>query len=122
MTLNLYKHFYRLMFWTDWGEVPKIERASMDGNISSRKVIVNENIFWPNDISIDHATKQIYWCDGKLKFIEVFHFSFYLFTCFKTQSGLESLFADSSISFYCHFSGTRHKLRFSQNFLQIGKK
>jgi hypothetical protein len=31
-----------LMFWSDWGEVPKIERASMNGDPASRKVIVSK--------------------------------------------------------------------------------
>lgn len=58
-----------LMFWTDWGEMPKIERASMNGNHSTRKIIVKENIFWPNGLTIDYETKRIYWADAKLKFI-----------------------------------------------------
>lgn len=46
------------MFWTDWGESPKIEKASMDGDMSSRKCIVSENIFWPNGITADYNTKR----------------------------------------------------------------
>lgn len=46
--------FFRIMFWTDWGEVPKIERADMDGSIESRKVIVSDDIFWPNGLSVDY--------------------------------------------------------------------
>lgn len=46
------------MFWTDWGESPKIEKASMDGNIMSRKSIVSDNIFWPNGITADYNTKR----------------------------------------------------------------
>jgi hypothetical protein len=42
-----------IMFWTDWGEVPKIERAGMNGDPSTRKVIVHENIFWPNGLAVD---------------------------------------------------------------------
>ncbi|RZF35698.1 hypothetical protein LSTR_LSTR009566 [Laodelphax striatellus] len=61
-----------LMFWTDWGEVPKIERASMDGDPSTRKVIVvNENIFWPNGLTVDFENKRLFWLDGRLLFIEV---------------------------------------------------
>jgi len=59
------------MFWTDWGEVPKIERAGMNGDLSTRRVIVGENIFWPNGLTIDFDNKQIYWVDGKLGFIDV---------------------------------------------------
>lgn len=47
------------MFWTDWGESPKIEKASMDGNRTSRKIIVSENIYWPNGITADYNTKRL---------------------------------------------------------------
>ena len=30
------------MFWTDWGEKPRIERAYMDG--TNRKVIINREL------------------------------------------------------------------------------
>ena len=62
-----------LMFWTDWGKHPKIERASLDG--SDKKVIVDENSFnknktdkmigWPNGLTIDYETDIIYWVDAK---------------------------------------------------------
>ncbi|EDO49133.1 predicted protein [Nematostella vectensis] len=51
------------MFWTDWGEEPKIERAGMDG--TQRTVIVSKDIFWPNGLTIDHNDKRIYWTDAK---------------------------------------------------------
>ncbi|KAK4886602.1 hypothetical protein RN001_002873 [Aquatica leii] len=60
-----------LMFWTDWGEVPKIERAGMNGDSATRKVIISENIFWPNGLTIDYNAELIYWIDGKLLFIDV---------------------------------------------------
>ncbi|KAF6200224.1 hypothetical protein GE061_006527 [Apolygus lucorum] len=60
-----------IMFWTDWGEVPKIERAGMNGDPQTRKIIVSEKIFWPNGITADYDSKKLYWLDGKLLFIEV---------------------------------------------------
>jgi len=60
---------FSLMFWTDWGEVPKIERAGMNGEPSTRTVIVSEDIFWPNGITIDYDSETIYWADGKLNFV-----------------------------------------------------
>ncbi|KDR08547.1 Low-density lipoprotein receptor-related protein 6 [Zootermopsis nevadensis] len=60
-----------IMFWTDWGEVPKIERAGMNGDPTTRKVIVHENIFWPNGLTVDFDAQLVYWLDGRLKFIEV---------------------------------------------------
>jgi len=59
----------RLMFWTDWGEVPKIERAGMDGDPTSRRVIVSTRIFWPNGLTVDYVTSRLYWADGKYSYI-----------------------------------------------------
>ncbi|XP_077517260.1 low-density lipoprotein receptor-related protein 6 isoform X3 [Amblyomma americanum] len=58
-----------LLYWTDWGDVPKIERASMDGNLTTRQVIVREDIFWPNGLTVDYQARRIYWLDAKLKLI-----------------------------------------------------
>jgi low density lipoprotein receptor-related protein 5/6 len=63
-----------LMFWTDWGETPKIERAGMNGDPTTRKVIVVTHIFWPNGLTIDYEPELIYWIDGNLHFIEVMTF------------------------------------------------
>lgn len=64
-----------LIFWTDWGEPPKIERASMNGDESTRQVIVSDNVFWPNGLTIDYNNELIYWIDGKLKFIDVMDYN-----------------------------------------------
>jgi len=55
------------MYWTDWGEMPKIERAGMDG--LSRQKLIDTNIFWPNGLTLDYAEERIYWADGKLNYI-----------------------------------------------------
>ncbi|XP_030746611.1 low-density lipoprotein receptor-related protein 4 [Sitophilus oryzae] len=57
-----------LVFWTDWGPNPKIERADMDG--SNRKSIITESVFWPNGLTIDYVTNQLYWADAKHNVIE----------------------------------------------------
>lgn len=36
---------YSTMYWTDWGNHPKIETAAMDGTL--RQTLVHENIQWP---------------------------------------------------------------------------
>lgn len=59
------------LFWTDWGEVPKIERAGMNGDSKTRKTIVSDNIYWPNGITVDYEAEKVYWIDGKLLFIKV---------------------------------------------------
>ena len=58
----------RILFWSDWGENPRIERMGMDG--SERKVIVNTKIYWPNGLTIDIPTKRIYFADSKLDYID----------------------------------------------------
>lgn len=58
-----------LMYWTDWGANPKIEKAGMDG--SARGAIVTGNLTWPNGLTIDQATNRLFWADAKLDTIEV---------------------------------------------------
>jgi len=65
---------FRYMYWTDWGEIPKIERAGMDGNQLQRSVIVKDNIYWPNGLTLDYEDSQIYWADAKLTFIHSCNF------------------------------------------------
>ncbi|XP_012280055.1 low-density lipoprotein receptor-related protein 6 [Orussus abietinus] len=60
-----------ILFWTDWGEVPKIERAGMNGDPGTREVIVSDDIFWPNGLTVDYDSELVYWADGRLKFIAV---------------------------------------------------
>jgi low density lipoprotein receptor-related protein 5/6 len=55
------------MFWTDWGEYPKVEKAGMDGK--NRKTIVDRDIFWPNGIALDLENERLFWVDAKLHYI-----------------------------------------------------
>lgn len=64
-----------ILFWTDWGDVPKIERAAMNGDSETRRVIVSDHIFWPNGLTVDYASELIYWTDGRLKFIAVMDYN-----------------------------------------------
>ncbi|KAE8277090.1 Low-density lipoprotein receptor-related protein 6 [Larimichthys crocea] len=56
------------MYWTDWGEVPKIERADLDG--MERVVMVNTSLGWPNGLALDYDERKIYWGDAKTDKIE----------------------------------------------------
>jgi sugar lactone lactonase YvrE len=58
----------RWLFWTDWGENPRIERIGMDG--SQRSVIVSTKIYWPNGLALDIPTRRVYFADSKLDFID----------------------------------------------------
>lgn len=39
------------------------------GSVSRRKVLVNQNIYWPNGLTIDLLEHKLYWADAKLSFI-----------------------------------------------------
>ena len=58
----------RWLFWTDWGENPRIERVGMDGTY--RQVIIDTKIYWPNGLALDIPTKRVYFADSKLDFID----------------------------------------------------
>lgn len=57
-----------LMFWADWGQKPKIERAGMDG--SSRTVIIDYKISLPVSLAMDYVREELYWGDNDLHVIE----------------------------------------------------
>lgn len=75
------------MYWTDWGEIPKIERAALDG--SDRIVLVNTSLGWPNGLALDYAESKIYWGDAKTDKIEVC--SLHLLVSFCTHKTVELL-------------------------------
>lgn len=60
------------MFWSDWGDYPKIERATMLG--SNRRVIVSTDVFWPNGIALNVERKILFWVDAKLHTISFVDF------------------------------------------------
>uniref|UniRef100_A0A3B5M3A2 Low density lipoprotein receptor b n=1 Tax=Xiphophorus couchianus TaxID=32473 RepID=A0A3B5M3A2_9TELE len=52
------------MYWTDWGEEPKIEKCGLNG--VGRVALVTDNIEWPNGITLDMVSQRLYWVDAKL--------------------------------------------------------
>ncbi|XP_049434253.1 very low-density lipoprotein receptor isoform X1 [Epinephelus fuscoguttatus] len=56
-----------LMFWTEIGNVVKIERAGMDG--SERKAVVNSSLGWPGGVAVDTISDRVYWTDERLRAI-----------------------------------------------------
>ena len=58
-----------MMYWTDWGANPKVEKAEMDG--SGRGSIVTGNLAWPNGLTLDQVTNRLFWADAKLDTIEM---------------------------------------------------
>lgn len=59
------------MYWTDWGPMAKIERASMDG--TSREVLHSTNLVWPTALTLDYDTQTLYWLDAFLDKLETSH-------------------------------------------------
>ena len=62
-----------IMFWTDWGYTPKIEKANMDG--TGRTTIIIAGLGYPNGLAIDYSQNLIFWTDAKTKQLESADFS-----------------------------------------------
>lgn len=58
---------YSYMYWTDWGNLPHIGKAGMDG--SDQQIIVNASLGWPNALTIDYVTNQLFWADAHQDYI-----------------------------------------------------
>ena len=56
------------MYWSDWGAVATIERASMDGRV--RQVLYNTQLVWPFGLTLDYQNQVLYWIDASLDKIE----------------------------------------------------
>ena len=59
---------FRLLFWSDNGAVPKIERAKLDG--TDRVNFVDNRLSKPLGLCIDYKMDQLYWVDGITDTIE----------------------------------------------------
>lgn len=81
----------RWLFWTDWGENPRIERVGMDG--TQRSVIINTKIYWPNGLTLDTATQRVYFADSKLDFIDF---------CYYNGTGRQQVLASSHYLLHPH--------------------
>ncbi|XP_059475497.1 low-density lipoprotein receptor-related protein 1 isoform X2 [Neocloeon triangulifer] len=51
------------MYWSDWGQKPRIETARMDG--SDRRTLVDKMVQWPTGLAIDYPSRRLYWTDPK---------------------------------------------------------
>ena len=61
--------FDRYLYWTDWGDEPRIERANLDG--SDRIRIVDTDLGWPNGLVCDLTDRKLFWVDAKTDRIEM---------------------------------------------------
>ena len=53
----------RKMYWSEWGRVPRIVRADLNGE--NRREILNSGLRWPNGLAIDVARQRLYVADGR---------------------------------------------------------
>ena len=65
----------RLMFWTDRGRNPKIEKSTLDGTQRVAIIIVTSNISMPTGISLDRRNKLVYWVDYYTGVMESVHYN-----------------------------------------------
>lgn len=61
--------FRRKVFFTDYGQIPKVERCDMDGQ--NRTKLVDSKIVFPHGITLDLVSRLVYWADAYLDYIEV---------------------------------------------------
>ncbi|KAK9679907.1 Low-density lipoprotein receptor repeat class B [Popillia japonica] len=57
------------MYWSDWGKDVHIGKAGMDG--SNPQMIIRENLGWPNSLTIDYETEELFWADAREDYIAV---------------------------------------------------
>jgi hypothetical protein len=55
---KLYHWYFRVLYWTDWGSSPKIEKANYDG--SGRQTLVSTSLNLPNAIVLDPYSKYFF--------------------------------------------------------------
>lgn len=58
----------RLMFWTAWGNTPKVEKSTLNG--TQRVAMVTSNITWPDGITLDRQNKLVFWVDERTNAVE----------------------------------------------------
>ncbi|XP_002138212.3 prolow-density lipoprotein receptor-related protein 1 isoform X1 [Drosophila pseudoobscura] len=61
--------YQRHIYWSDWGDNPHIGKAGMDG--SNPRMIIRENLGWPNALTISFETQQLFWGDAREDTISV---------------------------------------------------
>jgi Low-density lipoprotein receptor repeat class B len=61
------------MYWSDWGDLAKIERAVLDG--SERQMIISSGLQWPNGLTIgiyiSHTPAPYLYLSKKKQFLDV---------------------------------------------------
>ena len=55
------------LFYTDWGDQAHIGRMGMDGSLW--RMLITDNLRWPNALTVDYITDHIFWADASLNYI-----------------------------------------------------
>ena len=55
------------MYWTDWSQPPRMERARLDG---THRSVILDDIGRVYGFSIDYSTEKLYWADMDKEVIE----------------------------------------------------
>ena len=58
----------RYLYWADYGQSPKIERALLDGQ--NRTTLAENGVVRPRGMTIDYETNEVYWVDEETSTIE----------------------------------------------------
>jgi sugar lactone lactonase YvrE len=65
-----------LMFWSDWGDRPKIMRSGLDGSFKTQLVTdVDVNVNYPNGLAIDYERQVLYWVDTNEDAVGMVHYN-----------------------------------------------
>lgn len=59
----------KYLYWTDWGDRPHIGKAGLDG--SNPRILAADGFGWPNALTINFETKEIFFGDAREDFIGV---------------------------------------------------
>ncbi|XP_033105624.1 low-density lipoprotein receptor-related protein 4-like [Anneissia japonica] len=78
-----------LLFWSDCGDIPKIERANLDG--TNRTSLITTGIKSPNGLSVDYVENRLYWTNVDDSFSKVE-------SCDLDGSNRRVLFSQSSLT------------------------
>ena len=80
---------YRLLFWTDIGTQPKIERSSSDG--SDRRILIWSGIIRPWSVTVDIHNNLLYFTDSARETVE---------SCDLEGNSRRILFSETNSHFY----------------------
>lgn len=61
------------LFWSDWGDIPKIEMSDLLGN--NRRILVSDDIVHPRGIAVDYEANSLYWVDSAKDTVETVEFN-----------------------------------------------